>query len=140
MSFDSIFHLATSLHIRAFHDYHLWNQHRSQQKIVQCIAFSASPLAGWNVTLENKTSNSLQLRWMDINHRLNGSVHFFVVTSKSSHSSFPVRKILSPHVTSAEITELDPNTVYNVSVVAIDGYGSPFQSTFLQARTDEGCK
>ena len=77
---------------------------------------------------------------MDINHRLKGGVRFFVVISKSSYSSFPVGKIFSPHVTSAEITDLDPYTVYNLSVVAIDGYGSPFQSTFLQARTDEGCK
>ena len=107
---------------------------------VQCITFSASPLAGWNVTLENKTSNSLQLRWMDIKHRLNGGLRFFVVNSKSSYSSVPVRKIFSPNITSAEITGLDPYTVYNVNVVAIDGYGSPFQSTFLQARTDEGCK
>ena len=107
---------------------------------VQFITFSASPLAGWNVTLENKTSNSLQLRWTDIKHRLNGGLRFFVVNSKSSYSSVPARKIFSPNITSAEITGLDPYTVYNVSVVAIDGYGSPFQSTFLQARTDEGCK
>ena len=107
---------------------------------VRCITFSAPPLTGWNVTLENKTSNSLQLRWMDINHRLNSGVRFFVVISKSSYSSVPVRKIFSPNITSAEITELDPYTVYNVSVVAIDGYGSPFQSTFLLARTSEGGK
>ena len=99
--------------------------------------FSASPLAGWNVVLENKTSNSLQLRWMDINHRLNSGVRFFVVISKSSYSSVPVRKIFSPNITSAEITELDPYTVYNVSVVAIDGNGLPFHSSILQARTDE---
>ena len=104
------------------------------------ITFSASLLTGWNVTLENKTSNSLQLRWMDINHRLNSGVRFFVVISKSSYSSVPVRKIFSPNITSAEITELDPYTVYNVSVVAIDGYRSPFQSTFLLARTNEGGK
>ena len=107
---------------------------------VRCITFSASSLSGWNVTLENKTSNSLQLRWMDINHRLNSGVRFFVVISKSSYSSVPDRKIFSPNITSAEITELDPYTVYNVSVVAIDGYGSPFQSTFLLARTNEGGK
>jgi len=102
------------------------------------ITFSASLLAGWNVTIENKTSDSLQLRWMDINHRLNGSIRFFVVTAKSSYGSVPVRKLFSPNITSAKIRELDPYTEYNVSVVAIDGNGSPFQSTFLQARTDEG--
>ena len=102
--------------------------------------FLASHLAGWNVTIENKTSNSLQLRWMDINHRLNGGIRFFVVMAKSRYGSVPVRKLFSPNITSVMIKELDPYTEYNVRVVAIDGNGSPFQSTFLQARTDEGGK
>ena len=101
------------------------------------IIFSASPLADWIIKLENKTSNSLQLQWMDINHRLIGGARFFVVIAKSSYSSVPVRKIFSPSITSAEITGLDPYTVYNVNVVAIDGNGSPFNSSVLQARTDE---
>ena len=74
---------------------------------------------------------------MDINHRLNGGARFFVVIAKSSYSSVPVRKIFPPNITSAEITGLDPYTVYNVSVVVIDGNGSPFNSSDLQARTDE---
>ena len=77
---------------------------------------------------------------MDINHRLNGGARFFVVIAKSSYSSVPVRKIFPPNITSAEITGLDPYTVYNVSVVAIDGNGSPFNSSVLQARTDESGK
>ena len=72
---------------------------------------------------------------MDINHRLNGGARFFVVIAKSSYSSVPVRKLFSPNITLAEIMGLDPYTVYNVSVVAIDGYGSPFRSTVLQAKT-----
>ena len=73
---------------------------------------------------------------MDINHRLNDSVRFFVVIAKSSYSSVPVRKLVSPNFTSVEIKGLDPHTVYNVSVVAIDGYGLPFRSTVLQAKTN----
>ncbi|XP_015751521.1 PREDICTED: uncharacterized protein LOC107331445 [Acropora digitifera] len=99
---------------------------------------SATPLVGWNVTHENKTSNSLHLQWMDINHWLKGGVSFFVVNVKSSYSSVPVRKLLPPNVTSAEITGLEPYQDYNVSVVAIDGYGSPFRSIVRQAKTDEG--
>ena len=95
-------------------------------------------MVGWNVTYENKTSNSLHLQWMDINHWLKGGVRFFVVNVKSSYSSVPVRKLLPPNVTSAEITGLEPYQEYNVSVVAIDGYGSPFRSTVRQAKTDEG--
>ena len=75
---------------------------------------------------------------MDVNHRLNDGVRFFVVIAKGSYSSVPVRKLFSPNITPAEITGLDPHTVYNVSVVAIDGYGSPFRSTVLQAKTN-GC-
>ena len=74
---------------------------------------------------------------MDINHRLNSGVRFFVVISKSSYSNVSVRKIFPPNITSTEITELDPYTEYNLSVVAIDGNGLPFHSSVLQARTDE---
>ena len=99
--------------------------------------FSATPLPGWRVIFENKTSNSLQLQWMDVNHRLDGGARFFVVIAKSSDSNVPVRKIFSPNITSAKVTGLDPYTVYNVSVVAIDGNGSLFNSSVLQAKTDE---
>ena len=76
---------------------------------------------------------------MDINsyYWLTGGVRFFVVIAKSSYNSVPVRKLFPPNITSAEITGLDPYREYNVSVTAIDGYGSPFQSTVLQAKTDE---
>ncbi|XP_044162896.1 MAM and LDL-receptor class A domain-containing protein 1-like [Acropora millepora] len=97
---------------------------------------AASLLAGWNVILVNKSGNSLRLQWMDVKYWLNGGVRFFIVAAKNSYSSVPIRKLFSPNITSAEITGLDPYTVYNVSVVVIDGNGSPFKSTVLQARTD----
>ena len=75
---------------------------------------------------------------MDINHGLIGGVRFFVVIVKSSYSSVPVKDLFSANTTSVQITELDPSTVYNVSVVAIDGHGSPFKTAALLARTDEG--
>ena len=105
--------------------------------IVEWIMFSASPLPGWHAIFKNKTSNSLQLQWMDINHRLNGGARFFVLIAKSSYSNVAIRKIFAPNITSAEITGLDPYTLYNVSVVAIDGNGSPFNSSVLQEKTDE---
>ncbi|XP_044162897.1 MAM and LDL-receptor class A domain-containing protein 2-like [Acropora millepora] len=101
---------------------------------------AASLLAGWNVILVNKSGNSLRLQWMDVKYWLNGGVRFFIVAAKNSYSSVPIRKLFSPNITSAEITGLDPYTVYNVSVVVIDGNGSAFKSTVLQARTDtEDC-
>ena len=75
---------------------------------------------------------------MDINHRLIGGVRFFVVITKSSYSSVPVKDLFSANTTSVKITELDPSTEYNVSVVAIDGRGWPFKTATLLARTDEG--
>ena len=105
--------------------------------IVVWIVFSASLLAGWNVILVNKSCNSLHLQWMDVKYWLNGGVRFFFVAAKNSYSSVPIRKLFSPNITSAEITGLDPYTVYNVSVVVIDGNGSPFKSTVLYTRTDE---
>ena len=75
---------------------------------------------------------------MDINHRLIGGVRFFVVIAKSSYSSVPVKDLFSANTTSVQITELDPSTEYNVTVVAIDGRGSPFKTAALLARTDEG--
>ena len=102
------------------------------------LFFLAFPLLGWNVTYENKTSNGIQLRWMDINNWLNGGVRFFVVVANSIHNNVPVIRLLPPNITSSEITGLDPYREYNVSVMAIDRHGSPFQSTVLQAKTDEG--
>ena len=113
-------------------------KNRSTCNLMDELLFLAFPLLGWNVTYENKTSSSLQLRWMDINNWLNGGVRFFVVIAKSSYNNILIRKLVPPNITSAEITGLDPYREYNVSVVAIDGYGSPFQSTVLQAKTDEG--
>ena len=49
-----------------------------------------------------------------------------------------MKKRFSAGITSAQITELDPSTEYNVSVVAIDSHGSPFKTSALLARTDEG--
>ena len=74
---------------------------------------------------------------MDIKYWLNGGVRFFVVAANNSYSSVRIRKLFSPNITSAEITGLDPYTVYNVSVVVINGNGSAFKSTVLQARTDK---
>ena len=75
---------------------------------------------------------------MDISHRLNSGVRFFVVIAKSSSGGVPVKKIFSADITSVQITELDPSTEYNVSVVAIDGHGSPFKTAALLTRTDKG--
>ncbi|XP_068681521.1 MAM and LDL-receptor class A domain-containing protein 2-like isoform X3 [Montipora foliosa] len=100
--------------------------------------FSATYIAGWKIIFENRTSKSLQFRWMDINNRLNADVRFYVVIAESSHNSVPVRKLFSPNITSIQITDLAPYTEYNVSVVAIDADGSPFVSEFLLAMTDEG--
>ena len=49
-----------------------------------------------------------------------------------------MKNIFSADITSVQITELDPSTEYNVSVVAIDGRGWPFKTATLLARTDEG--
>ena len=75
---------------------------------------------------------------MDINNSLHGGVRFFIAIANSSSNNVPVRKLFPPNISSAEITGLDAYREYNVSVVAIDGYGFPFQSTVLQAKTDEG--
>ena len=113
-------------------------KNRSTCNLMDELFFLAFPLLGWNVTYENKTSNGIQLRWMDINNWLNGGVRFFVVIANSSHNNVPVRKLLPPNITSSEITGLDPYREYNMSVMAIDGYGSPFRSAVLQAKTNEG--
>ena len=74
---------------------------------------------------------------MGINNWHNDGLRFFVVIAKSSYSNSPVRRLFSPNTTSAALTGLDPYTAYNVSVMAVDGDGSLFKSTVLQAKTDE---
>ena len=57
--------------------------------------------------------------------------------AKSSYRNSPAGRLFSPDVTSAELIGLDPNTAYDVSVMAVDSEGSPFKSTVLQVKTDE---
>ena len=74
---------------------------------------------------------------MDISSWLNDGLRFLVVIAKSSHSNSPVGRLFSSNITSTELTGLDPYTAYDVSVMAVDGNGSLFKSTALQAKTDE---
>ena len=56
--------------------------------------------------------------------------------AKSSYSNSPIGRLFATNVTSPKLTELDPYTAYDVSVMAIDDDGSPFKSAVLQAKTD----
>ena len=129
---------ASSPYLRLKNERFLRLKKLSTSNLMDELIFLAFPLLGWNVTYENKTSSSLQLRWMDISNWLSGGVRFFVVIANSRYNNVPIRKLVPPNITSAEITGLDPYREYNMSVMAIDGYGSPFRSAVLQAKTNEG--
>ena len=74
---------------------------------------------------------------MDISSWVHDGLRFFVVIAKSSYSNLTVRRFFSSNITFTELTGLDPYIAYDVSVLAVDGHGSLFKSTVLQARMDE---
>ena len=58
------------------------------------------------------------------------------VLSRFKHASFSLKWGFSRNITSSEITGFDPYREYNVGGVA--QCGLPFNTTVLQAKTDEG--
>ena len=98
----------------------------------------ASHLAGWNVTAANISTYSFQLRWTDLEDQPNIGARFYLVILNKTDRNVPLRKLLYPNSTSTQMTGLMPYTEYNISVIAISGNGTPYQSEDLLVRTDEG--
>ena len=100
---------------------------------------AASLLAGWSVTVVNKTARSIGISWNSPTSLLNGGIRFYVTLARKTNSSNEsIGEILAGNVIASEITELDEYTEYNVSVVAVDGNGMPFKSAEFLVVTDEG--
>ncbi|KAL9986065.1 hypothetical protein ACROYT_G000134 [Oculina patagonica] len=99
----------------------------------------ASSLAGWNVTVVNKTAKSIGIIWSNPSNLLNGGIRFYVALArKTNNSSEAFGKVLSKNTTALEITDLNGFTEYNVGVVAADGDGTPYKSADVLVLTNEG--
>ena len=100
---------------------------------------AASLLAGWSVTVLNKTARSIGISWSSPSSLLNGGICFYVAHArKTNGSSELMGEILAENITASEITDLDGYMVYAVSVVAVDGNMMPFKSADVLVMTDEG--
>ena len=87
----------------------------------------------------NKTARSFGISWNSPASVLHSGVRFYVALArKISNSSESTGQIVAGNVTASQITELDEYTEYNVSVVAVDGNGIPFNSAEVFVMTDEG--
>ncbi|KAL9953497.1 hypothetical protein ACROYT_G040920 [Oculina patagonica] len=100
---------------------------------------SASLVADWNVTVGNRTTNSIGISWSTPTNLLNSGVRFYVpLARKAGNSSVSTGKMVPANTTTSEITGLEACTEYNVSVVFVSGNGTPFTSADVLAMTDEG--
>ena len=100
---------------------------------------AASPLAGWNVTVGNKTGRTIEISWNSPASVLYSGIRFYVALARKINSSNEsTGQIVAGNVTASQITELDEYTEYKVSVVAVDGNSMPFKSAEVSFITDEG--
>ena len=102
-------------------------------------SIAASFLAGWSVTVVNKTARSIGISWNSPASVLNSGIRFYVALARKINStSESTGQIVVGNVTASQITELDEYTEYNVSVVAVDNNGMLFNSAEVSVMTDEG--
>ena len=102
---------------------------------------AASLLAGWNITVVNKTTKSIAINWSSPANLIGSGIGFYVALArKTNSSSQSFGEIVNENTTASEITGLDAYTEYEVGVVAADGDGTPFKSEDVLVRTDEGSK
>lgn len=95
-------------------------------------------MSGWNLTVVNKTAKSIGITWSPPPILLDGGIRFYVAVAKKVNSGESSAEIMPNNTGVIEIIGLLGNTEYNVSVVAVDGYGIPFKSTDVIVMTDEG--
>lgn len=91
-----------------------------------------------NVTVLNRTTNSIEIVWSNLIHQHSGGVRFYVALARSSNSSEPIGKLVPGNTTTSEIMGLEAYTEYNVSVVVVNGNGTQFKTADFSVRTDEG--
>ena len=90
------------------------------------------------MTAVNKATKSIEVIWINPINLLNGGISFYVVFAKKTNSSESSGEIVSANTTASKITGLDGYTEYDVGVVAVDGYGTPFKSADISVKTEEG--
>ena len=98
----------------------------------------ASVLAKWNVTVVNKTTKSLSVRWADLTNHLHGGVRHYITIARNTDNGALSHQILPSNTTHTQITGLAVYTEYSISVVGVSGVGLPFKSEQVLAMTDEG--
>lgn len=99
--------------------------------------YTASFIAGWNVTVVNKTIKSLGVLWSDLSNQLNGGVRQYIVLARNTKNSELTAKIVPSNKTSSEIADLNCYTKYSVSVGGVNGDGMPYKSVDVLAMTKE---
>ena len=90
------------------------------------------------MTVVSRTA-SLEVRWTDVADQFNGGVRQYIILVRKTKDSELTGKIMpSSNTTSSQITGLDVDAEYNVSVIVVSGDGTPFKSANVLATTDEG--
>ena len=92
-----------------------------------------------NVTVVNRTTNSIEIIWSNPVHLQSGGVRFYVTLARSSNSSSePIGKLEPGNTTKSEIKDLEAYTEYNISVVVVNVNGAQYKTADVLVWTDEG--
>ena len=87
----------------------------------------------------NRRTKSIGIIWSHPTNLLSGGIRFYVALARKTNSSSEATgKILAKNITALEITDLNAYTEYDVGVVAVNHYGTPFKSEDVVVMTDEG--
>jgi len=98
---------------------------------------SASILADWNVTVVNKTANSIGVKW-NSPASLGGIRFYFVLARKTYSNSESISELGAGNSIASVIKDLEGSREYEIAVVAVSGDGTPFKSADVVVTTNEG--
>ena len=104
------------------------------------VCFSAFDCPAWNVSVFNKSLDSLMVEWGNVTTDLSTQVDYFIALLNESSGRGGKYKILSSVARSWRIEGLNKFTEYNVTVIAVDLQGIPCRSAELVRWTDESGK
>lgn len=93
---------------------------------------------GWNVTVFNLSSTSLNVQWTKLDRVVNRLAKFYIVEIKSFQGTILTVETVPGVATSTVIKGLGPSTKYRVVVFGVDSIGQPYRSLETTITTTTG--
>ena len=95
---------------------------------------------GWNVTILNAESTSLNLQWTRLDANVNHHARFYIIEVKSIGGVLLAMETVPGSATTTNIKGLKPSTKYRLVVFGVDDIGQPYKSEETVVTTTKGAK